>query len=191
MEELKATGIPRAAVLRLLAVRGHLPADLQGVDLLIDQGLAQHIADSAILSAPGLTEASQLLLMPREATRQVRLLMGEFDALDRRVRHACTTWQLRPDGSPNAHDDPGYDQGVRDEVGHIHGEAVALLVAMSGEIPELMEYVGLLDTAAYAFADGDDAMLASPLVPSYHTVWMWWHQELRLRLGLDPSSTGP
>ena len=33
--------------------------------------------------------------------------------------------------------------------------------------------------------DGDDAWLASPLIDSYHTVWMHLHQELILMLGLS------
>ena len=32
--------------------------------------------------------------------------------------------------------------------------------------------------------DGDNAWLASPLLDSYHTVWMHLHQELILSLGL-------
>jgi hypothetical protein len=28
-------------------------------------------------------------------------------------------------------------------------------------------------------------MLTAPLSASYHTVWMWLHQELLIRLGID------
>jgi hypothetical protein len=33
--------------------------------------------------------------------------------------------------------------------------------------------------------EGDNAWLASPLIDSYHTVWMHLHQELLLTIGMS------
>jgi hypothetical protein len=48
---------------------------------------------------------------------------------------------------------------------------------MSVYRPRLTEALEKLD-------DGDDSWLASPLIDSYHTVWMHLHQELLLTIGM-------
>lgn len=111
--------------------------------------------------------------------------MPHFDDLDLRVREVCTAWQLLPDGTPNPHD-PDYDEAIRTRLEALHRDALAHIAGLAEVDPGLGEYAGLLSEACEAFAAGDTAMLASPVRPSYHTVWMWLHQDLRLRLGLAP-----
>lgn len=102
----------------------------------------------------------------------------------------CTAWQLLPDGTPNPHAEE-YDAAVRADLTALHRDALEWLGSLASVEPGLGEYAELLDAACAPFVSGDDAMLASPVRPSYHTVWMWLHQDLRLRLGVPATGAGP
>lgn len=178
----------RAGLLRRLAIRGHLPGDVDPLlDELIIQGCALSVGDSVILTEAGTRAAQQDLLLgeqdPRRASLEAR--MPHFDVLDQRVREVCTAWQLLPDGTPNTHD-AGYDETIGRRLADVHHDALELIVHLGSIDPHLGEYAELLSVACDAFLAGDTTMLASPVRASYHTVWMWLHQELRLLLGLPP-----
>lgn len=192
MSSRDTTAGQERTALRRLAARGYLPMSAQGVADLCESGLAQSLDDSAIATAAGLAAAGALLLLHPDSDTRLALetCLPDFDALDLRVRRACTQWQLRPDGSANDHGDPAYDQAVRDSIARIHVDALPTLDRLCLALPDLAEYRDLLGQALDEFAAGDDRMLASPVVASYHTVWMWLHQEMRLRLGLPPADQG-
>lgn len=186
-----SAGVAHSA-LRRLATRGHLPAESLGVTELCRTGQAQRVDDWVILTAAGTSAAQEVLLLDKDSAARRALLecLADFDERDLAVRRACTAWQLRPDGSPNKHDDPAYDRLVREMIEGVHNDAERTLDAMMVGLPVIDEYRHLLRHAVAAFVAGDDRMLASPVLASYHTVWMWLHQELRLRLGLSPSDPG-
>lgn len=178
----------RDIVLALLATRGHLRGDADPLlDDLVAQGYAIRVGDSVVLTSEGAREARETLLLGAEDPRRAALTtyLPRFGVLDRRVRELCTSWQLLPDGTPNPHH-PDYDAAVRRRLEALHRDALAHVHELSDTEPHLREYADLLSEACAAFLAGDGAMLASPVRASYHTVWMWLHQDLRLRLGLAP-----
>lgn len=107
-----------------------------------------------------------------------------FLPVNRRLRELCTAWQVRPDGSVNDHSDAAYDAGIRDRLDDIHDGVSPLLARFGAERPRMAGYQQRLEAAMDRLDDGDNTWLASPLVDSYHTVWMHLHQELILTLGL-------
>jgi hypothetical protein len=107
-----------------------------------------------------------------------------FLPVNRRLRELCTAWQVRPDGSVNDHTDAGYDADVRDRLDDIHDSVSPLLRRFAEDLPRTADYRARLETSMAKLDDGDNAWLASPLLDSYHTVWMHLHQELILSLGL-------
>jgi len=107
-----------------------------------------------------------------------------FLPINRRLRELCTAWQLRPDGSTNDHSDAGYDAEIRDRLDDIHDSVTPLLRRFAAELPRMSSYLARFEASMATFDEGDNAWFASPLVDSYHTVWMHLHQELILSLGL-------
>lgn len=107
-----------------------------------------------------------------------------FLPVNRRLRELCTAWQCRPDGSMNDHGDPAYDVDVRDRLDDIHHGVIPLLRRLGTELPSVVGYEARLQMALDELDDGNNAWFASPLIDSYHTVWMHLHQELILTLGI-------
>jgi hypothetical protein len=107
-----------------------------------------------------------------------------FLPVNRRLRELCTAWQVRPDGSVNDHSDSGYDADVRDRLDDIHDSVTPLLGRFAEDLPRTAHYRARLEQALVKLDDGDTAWFASPIMDSYHTVWMHLHQDLILGLGL-------
>ena len=122
-----------------------------------------------------------------EAETALRPLYERFLPLNRSIREICVDWQTKPDGTANDHSDAAYDAGVRDRLEDVNERAIPLLRRMSEVEASLGAYIDGLETSLAAIDAGDPSMLTAPLSASYHTVWMWWHQELLLRLGIDRS----
>jgi hypothetical protein len=92
---------------------------------------------------------------------------------------------VRPDGSVNDHADENYDADIRDRLDDIDDSVAPLLKRFAEDIPRMDGYRAKLTEALAKLDDGDDAWLASPLIDSYHTVWMHLHQELLLTIGMS------
>ena len=165
-------------------VRGEVSAEVQQ---LVDAGLATTRGPVTSPSREGTQRAAAALRLPDddEATRTIRSLYEAFLPLNRSLREVCTAWQCRPDGSVNDHVDASYDAHVRDQLDDIHSGIRRLLRRLSTAAPSLAHYSDELEGALEKLDAGDPSMLTSPLSPSYHTVWMWLHQELLLMLGIS------
>lgn len=127
-----------------------------------------------------------LLRLPDEAPERERIMatFHRFLPVNRQLRDLCTAWQVRPDGSVNDHSDESYDADIRDRLDDIDDAVAPLLKRFSEDIPRMSGYRARLTAALEKLDDGDDAWLASPLIDSYHTVWMHLHQELLLTIGM-------
>jgi hypothetical protein len=163
-----------AMVVRGMA-RGEASAEQQS---LAEAGLIL-IKGPIMMPTPAGTELVGLKLrLPDDAPERERIMatFRRFLPINRDLRDLCTAWQLRPDGSVNDHADEGYDAD----------KAIApLLKRFSEDIPSISGYRERLTEALAKLDDGEDAWLASPLVDSYHTVWMHLHQQLLLTIGMS------
>jgi hypothetical protein len=170
---------------------------------LVIRGMARGAPDeaTAALAAQGLAMVKGPITMPTpEGTATVAALLRLeaggpqeqdlnklFDAflpINRRLRDVCSAWQTRPDGTPNDHSDGAYDDTVRERLDEVHSAIGPILRRMAAVEPRLAGYRPRLQEALDKFDEGESSWLASPLMDSYHTVWMHLHQELILMLGL-------
>jgi hypothetical protein len=154
---------------------------------LVERGLAM-VKGPLLMptgSAPALAGALVRLPAGGEAEVRVRRLLEVFLPVNRRLRELCTAWQCRPDGSANDHSDPMYDAGIRDRLDDIHDAITPVLGRLAPDLPSAGGYGPRFETALENLDAGANAWLASPLLDSYHTVWMHLHQELLMALGLS------
>lgn len=175
-------------LLRRLVVRGMLRgADAAEVDPLVDAGLALAKGPLVMPSPAGTEAVGRALRLPPggEQEQAVWPLFRTFLPVNRRLRDLCTAWQRRPDGSGNDHSDAAYDAAVRDDLDDVHRKVTRVVRKLDAVVPGLGRYSDLLAGALERLDAGETNMLTSPLTESYHTVWMWLHQELLLLLGVS------
>jgi len=153
---------------------------------LAERGLAMTKGPITMPTPEGTAAAAKLLRLPPGSQEEQELdkLFDGFLPINRRLRDVCSAWQTRPDGMPNDHSDGAYDDTVRDRLDEVHSAIGPILRRMAAAQPRLAGYRPRLQEALDKFDDGESNWLASPLMDSYHTVWMQLHQELILLLGL-------
>jgi hypothetical protein len=185
-----AVGLPAAArdALVDLVVRGmHRGEPSAAQASLVELGLA--VVKGPLLMPVGAAAATagDVLRIPpgSPAEARARTLLEAFLPVNRRLRDVCTAWQCRPDGSPNDHADAAYDAEVRDRLEDVHEAILPVLDRLADVAPGFGRYPERLAAALDRLDDGDPAWLASPVLDSYHTVWMQLHQELLLCLGVS------
>jgi hypothetical protein len=172
-----------ALVIRGMA-RGEVTAQQQA---LADAGLIL-IKGPIMMPTPAGTEyVSEQLRLSADAPERERIMatFHRFLPVNRSLRDLCTAWQVRPDGSVNDHTDENYDADIRDRLDDIDDAVAPLLKRFSEDIPRMSGYRAKLVEALEKLDAGDDAWLASPLIDSYHTVWMHLHQDLLLTIGMS------
>ena len=153
---------------------------------LVEQGLAMTKGPITMPTPEGTAAAGELLRLPPGGQEEQELdtLFDGFLPINRRLRDVCSAWQSRPDGTPNDHSDGAYDDTIRDRLDEVHSAIGPVLRRMAAMEPRLAGYRPRLQEALDKFDEGESNWLASPLMDSYHTVWMHLHQELILMLGL-------
>ena len=153
---------------------------------LVEQGLAMTKGPITMPTPDGTAAAAALLRVTPGGPQEQDLdkLFDGFLPINRRLRDVCSAWQTRPDGQPNDHSDGAYDDTVRERLDEVHSAIGPVLRRMAAVEPRLGVYRPRLQEALDKFDDGESAWLASPLMDSYHTVWMQLHQQLILMLGL-------
>lgn len=158
----------------------------EAVTSLVEQGYALSKGPITMPTPAGTAAAGALLRLEPgcEAEREVDKHFDAFLPINRRLRDVCSAWQSKPNGSPNDHSDSGYDDGVRERLDEVHSAIGPVLRRLAAVVPRLGDYRPRLQAALDKFDDGEAGWLASPLMDSYHTVWMHLHQELILMLGL-------
>jgi hypothetical protein len=187
MSEVALTAEQSDALVSLVVrgmARGEASAVQQG---LADSGLLL-IKGPVIMPTPAGTElVGTMLRLPDAAPERERIMatFHRFLPVNRQLRDLCTAWQVRPDGSVNDHSDEGYDADIRDRLDDIDDAVGPLLKRFAEDIPAMSGYRARLTEALEKLDEGDDAWLASPLIDSYHTVWMHLHQQLLLTIGMS------
>ena len=154
---------------------------------LVEQGLACVKGVIVLPSGQAAELVGSLLRLPAgsDAAARARTLLETFLPINRRLRELCTAWQCLPDGSPNSHADAMYDAAIRDRLDDIHDAVLPVLARLAHDLPRVSVYGPRLDEALERLDGGGAEWLTSPLIDSYHTVWMHVHQELLLGLGIS------
>ena len=153
---------------------------------LVERGLAMTKGPITMPTPEGTAAAAELLRLPPGGQEEQELdkLFDGFLPINRRLRDTCSAWQTRPDGTPNDHSDGAYDDMIRDQLDEVHSAIGPILRRMAAIELRLASYRPRLQEALDKFEEGESNWLASPLMDSYHTVWMQLHQQLILMLGL-------
>jgi len=164
--------------------RGEASADHQA---LADAGLLLIKGPMMMPTPAGTEHVGAMLCLPADAPQRERLMatFHRFLPINRQLRDLCTAWQMRPDGSVNDHSDSAYDADIRDRLDDINDSVAPLLKLFAEDVPSLDGYADRLNASLENLDEGDNAWLASPLIDSYHTVWMHLHQELLLTIGMS------
>lgn len=181
------TSDPLEQALVSLVVRGMIRgAPDPTTDDLVDRSWAMIKGLITMPTPQGTAAAGDLLRLPADSEVRPELdkLFDDFLPVNRRLRDVCSAWQSRSDGSPNDHTDAAYDDAVRDRLDDLHSAIGPILRRLTAVAPRIAGYRARLQEALDKFDDGESSWLASPLMDSYHTVWMQLHQELILTLGI-------
>jgi pyruvate,orthophosphate dikinase len=152
------------------------------VDQLVIDGLAASVAGAYRLTDAGTARTTELLAADRSAWGEpaAAAALDAFLELDHRMKDTVTAWQLRDAEAQvlNDHSDPDYDRAVLGRLTDLHGDAVAWLRPVAGDLPRLDAYRERLTRAVEAATAGDVRFVASPRVDSYHGVWFELHEDL-------------
>jgi hypothetical protein len=186
-QEQAASLDPTSQALVALAIRGMVRGTPdEAVAALVERGFAMSKGPITMPTPDGTRAAAELLRVEPggEREQEINKLFDAFLPINRRLRDVCSAWQTRPDGTPNDHGDLSYDDGVRERLDDVHSSIGPVLRRLGALDPSLGVYRARLQEALDKFDDGESAWLASPLMDSYHTVWMHLHQHLILMLGL-------
>jgi AcrR family transcriptional regulator len=186
MTEVALTDEQRDALVAMVVrgmARGEANAEQQA---LAEAGLILVKGPMMMPTPAGTALVSEQLRLPDDAPERERIMatFHRFLPVNRQLRDLCTAWQVRPDGSVNDHSDESYDADIRDRLDDIDDAVGPLLKRFSEDIPSMAGYRARLTEALDKLDEGDDAWLASPLIDSYHTVWMHLHQQLLLTIGM-------
>ena len=187
MSDVTLTEEQRDALVTLV-VRGMARGEASTVQQsLADAGLIL-VKGPVLMPTPAGTElVGGLLRLPDDAPERERIMatFHRFLPVNRQLRDLCTAWQVRPDGSVNDHSDENYDAEIRDRLDDIDDSVGPLLKRFAEDIPSMAGYRARLTEALEKLDGGEDSWLASPLIDSYHTVWMHLHQQLLLTIGMS------
>ncbi|HEY2815102.1 MAG TPA: hypothetical protein VGJ03_16675 [Acidimicrobiales bacterium] len=99
----------------------------------------------------------------------------------------CTAWQMKDDGTLNAHDDLAYDGAVIDDLGELHVRVDPVLADLEGAMLRYQSYRPRFDNALDRVRAGGPEWFAKPMIDSYHTVWFQLHEDLLNTLGIERS----
>jgi hypothetical protein len=176
----------QAALVNLI-IRGMIRGSVdEATTKLVERGLAITKGVVTMPTPQGRTAASEMLrLAPgSEQEKEVGRLFDTFLPINRRLRDICSAWQVKPDGGPNDHTDASYDESVKGRLDEVNQEIEPVLTGFASVEQRLGNYYPELQEALGRFKQGEQNWLASPLIDSYHTVWMHLHQELIMMLGI-------
>ncbi len=163
------------------------------LEALAGEGLVEHRAGRVsgwALTAAG-RDAAARLLVEEQASPEVRAGIDagyrRFLTLNEPFKEVCTAWQVRDLDAMllNDHTDALYDAALIDRLGSIHDRTLATVAQLAGASARFGRYGPRLSTAYRRVRDGDHRWLTTPLIGSYHDVWMELHEDLLVTLGIE------
>jgi len=190
-------------VLHQLRVKGRAPVDAlaeaTGMGVQTTTGMLEGLAGEGLveqrvgrmpgwtLTAAGRHEAARLLAGERGHRDGIEAGYRRFLTLNEPFKDVCTAWQVRDLDAMvlNDHADVAYDTSVVDRLGAIHDRALATVSDLAAASPRFGRYGPRLSAAYGRVRGGDHRWLTTPLIGSYHDVWMELHEDLLLTLGIE------
>jgi hypothetical protein len=125
----------------------------------------------------------------------VRTGYQRFRGLNPRVLEACSRWQVRSVGPASAadvvrndHQDASYDGRVLDDLSSALDRARPIGEQLTHTLARFAPYAPHLEDALVRARAGQLDYVTKPVIPSFHTVWFEWHEDLLVTLGLDRAS---
>jgi hypothetical protein len=119
---------------------------------------------------------------------RVRRAFDRFLVLNAELLQLCSDWQIKRGGAANDHADAAYDWSVIDRLIALDERAGAVARHSGDAVSRLASYRSRLRAARTRVEHGEPEWFTSPRIDSYHTVWMQWHEDLLLALGLERES---
>jgi hypothetical protein len=116
---------------------------------------------------------------------QVKRAFERFTTLNAELLQLCSDWQVKRGGVANDHADAAYDWSVIDRLIALDERAGAVARHSAAAVSRLAPYRARLRSARTRVEGGEHEWFTSPRIDSYHTVWMQWHEDLLLTLGLE------
>jgi hypothetical protein len=163
------------------------------VEILIRAGLATRRSAKLAITAEGRAAHREWARCEpgSEVESAVQRAFDRFLVLNAELLQLCSDWQVKRGGTPNDHRDAEYDWSVIDRLASLDERASAVARHAGAAVTRLAPYRSRLRDARALVEDGQHEWFTSPRIDSYHTVWMQWHEDLLLTLGLErPIETG-
>lgn len=120
-----------------------------------------------------------------EVEERVQRAFERFLLLNVELLQLCSDWQINRGGTANDHADAAYDWSVVQRLAALDERAGAVARHSGAAVPRLAVYRSRLRAARDLVEQGEADWFTSPRIDSYHTVWMHWHEDLLLTLGLE------
>ena len=180
-------------VLRIVAIKGRVPADAVGASLDTDAPTVQAALDGLAerelvkntpmgyrITPTGRMRCGELIDAEHRAADQsaVTAIYENFCEHNKELKAVITDWQTRGPNQPNDHSDGEYDHAVLDRLAALHQRVLPLLDQIGDVAPRLRHYKRRLQRAVDAVVAGDHTYVSRPILDSYHTVWFELHEDL-------------
>jgi hypothetical protein len=157
------------------------------VRLVVGAGLATQRANKLLITPEGRVAHGQWARCQpgSDVEDQVRRAFDRFVPLNVELVQLCSDWQVRKHGVTNDHRDAEYDWSVVQRLVALDERAGAVARHAGAALARLAPYRERLRAARRKVEDGEDEWFTSPRLDSYHTVWMQWHEDLLITLGIE------
>jgi pyruvate,orthophosphate dikinase len=171
-----------------LRLRGFIEnPDVERVTVIIESGFATLRTTKLVITPEGRNAHSHWARCEpgSETEDQVRRAFDRFLVLNSELLQLCSDWQVKRGGVANDHADAAYDWAVIDRLIALDERASAVTRHAGKAVSRLAPYRSRLRAARTRVEEGEHEWFTSPRIDSYHTVWMQWHEDLLLTLGLE------
>lgn len=122
--------------------------------------------------------------VPPNERAEAESLLDTFHVFDPELKRIAQSWQMRPDGTKNAHENASYDATVLAQLLRLDDEVQQLLRNQPSVLSGIVVgYADELAAARKAVESGQTDRFTSPDDDSYHSVWFRLHEELLRTLG--------
>ena len=161
--------------------------DQDRVEVLVSSGFATMRSTRLVISADGRAAHRDWARCEpgSEVEERVRRAFDRFLVLNVELLQLCSDWQMKRGGAANDHTDAAYDWSVVQRLAALDERAGAVARHSGAAVPRLAVYRTRLRAARELVEQGEHEWFTSPRIDSYHTVWMHWHEDLLLTLGLE------
>lgn len=170
------------------------------LDRLVEDGLAHDRTgrpSGFTLTPAGRDEHLRLIAAELDAAGahdSVRAGYGRFVTINPELLAVCTAWQLREvngESVLNDHSDGDHDTAVIERLAHLDAAVQPICAGLAEALGRFGSYGARLGNALAHVRAGDGDWFTKPMIPSYHTVWFEFHEDLLVTLGMDRASEVP